>query len=500
MIPMILIGNATFHRNQNSMISHTFSISGSFHSFEVRDARVLIEVIPTLARGQLELEILGDPSISGSISTDIDWVPDDLILSFAEDAIFEAIEDAVDEEVPRMVSDLVDAASYAGQVGDIAFEVEVSEIDSSHTALAFGMDVDAEWLGDACEVPDNAGDPQGRSPTVSLSEGDKADIAVGITEYQINRLFHGAWSDGLLCFEAGPLAEIVEGLDASVAGPIDNPEAELSFSSAPVFSIDEGGITLQIKGLHYALRGQVDGQELTILNLDADLTLGVEVQVQHSVSSFVLSLTDSDLELSNFQADTIVKDDEEAISAVAALLEGWVMDTLPERLNNVPLYGNLFYAAGIYLRVSVLDTQAGALLIKGDLFDEDDPEVDIEEPDTEAKVSVLGPAEMLVEVGATDNSQGPFAYSLRIDKGDWTDWTDQTLVTLPTPEPGRHTLAVRARDAWLNVDSTPAEIVFRVDADTPPDNGCDCAVSGRPGAGLWAGLVVVVMGLLRRRE
>ena len=57
-----------------------------FHSFELTEARVLVELVPTLNADGFEMNII-EPTINGNISTDIDWVPDGLILSFVEDAL-----------------------------------------------------------------------------------------------------------------------------------------------------------------------------------------------------------------------------------------------------------------------------------------------------------------------------------------------------------------------------------------------------------------------------
>ena len=234
----------TIFGNDSDTFDACVSFENDFHSFEVRDARLLIEVVPDLVDGQFDLRIIGNPSVNGSISTDIDWIPDALILSVAEDAIFDAIESAAGERLPAIVTDLVDTVAFAGELGDLGFGVEITDMATSNFGLALGMDVDAEWRGDGCETPEDLGIVTGREPNIDFNDGISADFGVAITEYQINHLFHSAWADGLLCFDSGPLAQVGDALEWSLDGPVENPVSELTIQEAPVFSLKEDGISL----------------------------------------------------------------------------------------------------------------------------------------------------------------------------------------------------------------------------------------------------------------
>ncbi len=477
------------------------SFENDFHSLEVRDARLLLEVVPDLVDGRLDLRILGNPSVNGTIQTDIDWIPDDLILSVAEDAIFGAIESAIDERLPAMVTDLVDTVAFAGALGDMAFGVEISDIESSNIGLSLGMDVDAEWRGDGCEPPEDVGIVTGREPNIDLNEGVSADFAVAITEYQINQLFHGAWADGLLCFDAGPLAEIGDELEWSLDGPVENPVSELKIQEAPVFSFKEDGISLRVGGLEYSARGEVDGEPVSLIDVDADLIIRAELELDHSISSFIFSLDDIQIDFSTFEVGVALSEQQEAKDSLEALLRVWAMDALAARIQDVPLYSNLFKTAGVFLRVSMVETAYGAVVIKGDLYNDDDPEVDTEAPHTRAEIRGKNDEGILFAVEASDNSRGPFAFSTRLDSGEWSDWTSDELLTIPIPSLGGHSLDVRARDAWLNVDPSPVTVMFTVEAEPEEEGkGCACASGGRSPMSWWAALVVVMMGLSRRRE
>ena len=472
----------------------------AFHSFEMTEGRVLVELVPSLTDDGFEMEIIGEPTIDGVISTDIDWVPDSLILSFAEDAIFDAISEAFVERVPALASTIVTTSLFAAQIGDVALDVTLEDLDTDRQALAVGMDVDAEWRGDSCILSGVISEPSGRTPLVDFGDSSDADVAVGITEYQLNRLFHGVWADGLLCFDAGPLSAVAPTIEDFVSGTVDDPQLDLALVEAPQFTVDADGLHLGIEDLHVSLVGEVDGQEIVLLSLDASLNLGVDLRIDHEISSFSLSLSEAELEILELKADPLFENGSNAQARITQFIEGWAMDTLSERMSQVPIYGNLFYAAGVYLRVSAVETQTGAVLIKGELFNEDDEDVDTEAPETQARISGQTESGIQVQVEAEDNSNGPFAFSARLNSGDWSAWSADEEFTVPMPEPGEHILEVRARDAWLNVDPSPDLLFFEARAGDGADGkGCQCATSASPARGLWALLPVMLMGLLRRR-
>ena len=461
---------------------------------------MLVELVPTFTADGFEMEIIGEPTVTGNITTDIDWVPDGLILSFAEDAIFDAITEVFLDRVPAMASSLVTASIFAAEVGDIALDVTLTDLDHDRRALAIGMDVDAEWRGEACIISGVASEPAGRTPQVDFTTLDGVDVAVGITEYQLNRLFHGAWADGLFCFDAGPLSSVAPSIESLVSGMVANPEVDMALIEAPRFTISDDGIELTLEDLHLSIVGEVDGQEIVLLGLDADLELAVGVSVDHSVSSFALDLTQATLEITALTADPLFQSGSVAQAQIQSFVEGWAMDALSTQLSEVPIYGNLFHASGVYLRVSNVSTEEGAVVISGDLYDEGDEEVDTEAPDTMAQISGRTRDEILIRAEAKDNTSGPFAFSTRLDSGAWSAWSGESSFTIPMPKPGEHVIEVRARDAWLNVDPTPEVLFFEaVKEDGEDQKGCQCASSEASSRAVWAVLPVMLMGLLRRR-
>jgi hypothetical protein len=395
---------------------------------------------------------------------------------------------------------MVNTSLFSGEVGDMQLDVDLTDLDTSASALAIAMDVDARWLGDGCTISGIATEPEGRNPRVNFAGSDGNDLAVGITEYQFNRLFHGAWADGLLCFEDGPLAELAEEIETLIGTQIERTDVALSFSQAPAISIHPDGIDLDLSGMHFSVSGMVDDSETLLIGMQADLNLGAELRIDHGLSAFTLSLITAELSINTFEAEALVDDTPEAKERLTALLEGWAMDTLATRLANVPLYGNLFHLAGIYLRVNSIKHEGGAVVIKVKLYDENDPEVDATPPETLARILGSDDDTLSFEMSAEDDNNGPFVYSYRLGTENWSTWSTENVATIPLPPPGEHNLAVQARDGWLNIDPSPAMLYFEVPAPTEDFGGCQCASSSNIKAAFGSGLVVLLMGLARRRE
>ena len=474
------------------------SFDTAINSVSLERGRLLVEFAAGMSDGEFILEIVETPTFTGDLETDIDWVPDALVLAFVEDTIFDTVEDLIVERVPEIAMGLLGNSLYAGQIGDIELDVQLSDVQMQN-ALMIGMDVDAAWLGEGCPVSGVLEEPGGLSPRVDFGTNVESDIAVAITEHQINRLFFGAWEDGLLCFEAGPLYAAVETIEDLLGETIPNSDVELSFNRAPQFQIDEGRMTMVIDGLHLGVFGDVNGEQQSIVGLDASLRLAMEIRVDRTLSSFVFDLTSVDLDLETLVADPLISDRDAVSERLIAFLEGWAMATLADRIADVPIYGNLFEMAGIFLRVDQTRATQGAVQVFGTLYESDDPEVDTEPPDTQARISKANASKVHLAWNAVDNRDGPFAYSWRIDSGSWSYWSSEDGDSFATPDPGEHIIEVRARDAWLNVDLTPSVILFEV--DTPADkNGCGCA-SARSGFGaLPAFLCALFLGVGRRRE
>ena len=87
-----------------------------------------------------------------------------------------------------------------------------------------------------------------------------------------------------------------------------------------------------------------------------------------------------------------------------------------------------------------------------------------------------------------------------MDDAGWSSWTADAEVTLDNLWEGEHTVQVKARDAWLNEDPSPAVVSFTVTAEDlgPGGLGCGCGGGGAAGA-LTAALGALPVGARRRR-
>ncbi len=57
---------------------------------------------------------------------------------------------------------------------------------------------------------------------------------------------------------------------------------------------------------------------------------------------------------------------------------------------------------------------------------------------------------------------GELQYSYKLDDNDWSDFSSETNLSFLRLKSGKHKLMVRSRDNFLNIDTTPAAIVFKV--------------------------------------
>jgi len=475
------------------------SFETDFYSFSLERGRLMVELAPSTVEGQLELEVRGEPTFTGDISTDIENVPDTLILAFIEDHIFEAVEDLILERVPALTTALVGSSLYVNEIGNLGLEVQLTDLVVDNTLLA-GMDVEASWLGDGCPVSGVAEGPTGLQPSVDFEGGNDSDIGIAVTEYQINRLFHGAWEDGLFCFEAGPLYEVIQVVEDALSETTENSSVEMDFNHAPRFEIQEDRTTLTIEGLHLAVYGEVDGESRALIGLDASIMLETEIRIDPEISSFVFSLVSADLKVDTLVADPLLQDRDGLSERLTIFLEGWAMDALAARIDDVPLYGNMFHVSDIFLRIDEVRAQTGALRVLGSLYNADDPEVDTEAPNTAARIARATTTLLYLQWTAEDNMDGPIAYSWRMDSGSWSTWTSESGESMATPSEGNHIIEVRSRDAWLNVDPSPSVILFRVDPPFGKEGGCGCASTPTPSKTIPWVFLCMMLGVWRRRD
>jgi len=469
----------------------------NFNSFQITNGHIRLTLEPQIEEGTVQMDVIGTPIISGNITTDIDWIPEELILTFVEDAIWSTLSDTLSEQIPELVTEYLNTTRYAGQFGNLDMSVEVVEVRVQEEYFAMGMDLNVEWNGESCLVMNAPEEPEGRTPLIDFGDGDGSDLGIAITERQLNALLLGAYADGLLCFEFGPLAGTLDAVDDSISDPVEDAELDIRFDAPPIMRMDEDRLRMDLDDFHLSLSGKVEGEDIQFFSLDADIEAAVELRVDSDISAVVLDLVYLEVDISDFQADPLLSDKDGAKERLLGFLDDWILETVAGQLQQVPLYGSLLHAADIFIRLDETGAIDGGLLIQASLFSSDDPEVDTEAPDTQARVSETSLTTVTIEWEGEDDKADALTFSWRINEGEWSDWLGGEETSVPAPPPGTHILEVRARDDWNNIDPSPALIAFEI-VEEEEEKGCRCSTAAPP-SGALAWLMLPLLWVRRRR-
>ena len=66
-----------------------------------------------------------------------------------------------------------------------------------------------------------------------------------------------ATTDGLLCFEFGPLAGTLDAVDDSISDPVEDAELDIRFDAPPIMRMDEDRLRMDLDDFHLSLSGKV---------------------------------------------------------------------------------------------------------------------------------------------------------------------------------------------------------------------------------------------------
>jgi MYXO-CTERM domain-containing protein len=483
------------------------SFSTDFYYLQITDLVFEVGLSPSVQDGNLVMEVVGNPLVSGNLDTDINNVPDSLILAAIEGLIWDTIADKAAELIPSLVASYWDKDMLSGNVFDFDLAAILDDAQVTGQSLQLGATLHASWTGDSGCSPAGAASGHGRRPDLTFGDGNGADLGIGITESQLNRLFRDAWADGFLCFPQDRMDLVYDAISGLIDPDIGGLALSAVFRSAPVITIEDGRATASFPNLELEIRGEVDGSEIEILGLVADLHANLELGLEPALTALTLTLHDLDLDFDEFRAEHLLSDNEEAVDHFKSFLRGWVADWVAEQIQGMALFATQFHFMGTYIRVDDIAYETGGMKILIKLYDENDPEVDKIAPDTEVTLVYTDPATETasLELSGTDDRTAPLAWTIQVDGEGWSSWQLEDTALIEGLSMGSHTIEVMARDNWLNVDATPASIViemgdpFGAVEDEGDAKGCGC--SSRPGsAGGLAGLLLVGLGLVRRRR
>jgi MYXO-CTERM domain-containing protein len=478
-----------------------FGFETAVYYVSIAQAEVRAVIAPVVTGDALTFAVVGEPEVVGDIDSDIATFPDDLALMFFEETLLAKVGEAMGERLPALLNDYVASPLLDGEFSGFDYEVRVVDASTSSEGIGVGASASVGWTGES-SCGHGSASAQGRSPAIDFGDGDGASLAVGVTEQQLAKVFTDLWRDGYFCFSE----QTVEELLAKVA-PVFDPEigglgASVSLDGVPRITIDAEAMHVSLEGLVVRVTGELHGERVTILDLEADIEAQAEVTLNQDLAAFALSLADLELAFEHFEVRHLLSDSPNAEQHLRDFLQGWVADWIEREVSGIPLYASLFSFADWYLKVDRLRLEPGALALFIDLYAPGDPEIDLEAPETSVEVEVLGHDAVRLDFAADDSQDGPVAFAYAIDGGGWSSWATQRSIDETGLTPGDHTVAVKARDSWWNEDASPAMVSFRLvepaTLSEPEKKGCGCSASGSTGSAAW--LAVVALAARRRRQ
>jgi len=462
-----------------------------------------ISLLPKIVNGDLELEVIGEPSYTGDIDMDIDWVPDDLVLFFMEEKIFETIGEVSKTMTSDLLAQYWSASLLSGQVYDFDVSLGLTDSHTSSNAISMGGDMDVQWVGEPTCSSETYNGAAGREPEISFGTGDGASLGIGATEAQVNRVFVGVWEDGYLCFTEDRMELLwgaVEGLfDPDVAGVT----ASAVFRSPPIVTMNPGSSTVSLSGLEVQISGVVDGEDVELAFADLSATADMSLALDSSITSLTMTIHELSLDVEELRADHLLSSEEGATRDLVGFLEGWLSVWVASELDNVVLFTTQFHAYNTYIRVQEVEWNNGEVKALIKLYDENDPEVDKVPPETNVSlVSITAvPNVATFDVAVTDDRNDPIAISWSLDEMTWSTWEVVDTIEIEGASVGHHSILVKSRDSWLNEDPSPASISFEIApvvADETKGCGCTTVPSNGSSGLIWGGILALVS--LRRRQ
>ncbi|MCB9777196.1 MAG: hypothetical protein H6742_01365 [Alphaproteobacteria bacterium] len=407
------------------------------------------------ADGALELSWAAAPVVTGDLDTDISWFPDDLVLYFVEDAIFEQIGLTVAEELPPVVEELLGEAAIDGGYGDFEGGLALAEVELTPDGLWLSAEAAVSFTGEpACDIPSNPILTLDRTELALADEGDD-HVGVGLTERFVGELLGVAWQAGWFCIESDAVADVVEDLASLVDPDVVTGRGYGSLDAAPVLRMTADGMLLDLSGLRVTVEGQVDGEPRDLIDMTLDMTAQAGLTLDPGTGSVVLELIDpkidiTDMDLVGFQAGSE--------GLVTRHVEKMVTRSVAEELSRIALFDGLYRGFGLVVRMDRFTPEQDGLAVWLRLYDEADPAVDDSAPDCTVDIVEVGADSIEVAWQGTDDRADALAFAWQVDGTGWSDWTNDGGAVIEDLDPGEHIVEVKVRDAWLNEDATPATV------------------------------------------
>jgi hypothetical protein len=247
---------------------------------------------------------VGTPTLEGEIDTDISWVPDDLILFFVEELVFDQAAAAVEQALPPVLEDALAQPLLDGEYAGYDVTMSLEDAEVMGTGLAFGATTDVAFTGTpACDVPAGGTAPGGRSPELDLDQVGDSHLTVGLTEAFTNQLFFAAWESGAFCYEPETFQELADKLDPIVDSDVTGLTGLASLDTPAALRFDGGGARLALTGQRLQIEGYRNGNAVTVVDAVLDLDARVRFGFAPSLTALTISLHDLDITFQQVRLD-----------------------------------------------------------------------------------------------------------------------------------------------------------------------------------------------------
>ena len=392
--------------------------------------------------------------------------------------------------------------AYSGAIDFISFDVRLIDAEVTEDYLMMGSIFDIHYIGESeCQFP--LPETSGRSPQLMFADFDDAAAGIGVTEKSLNENIANLWSEGFFCFTEEDFAPLFDDLSSILGISASNLSASASISSPPKVVIENGSVFITGEGATLTVRKTDDN--VIMLDATVDVQSYLELSVESAISTFGISVHDIEVEFHNLDVAGLMSDQPNAEVQLKRFIEGWVVDELEDRAQNITFFQSMFNALGIYVFVEQLNYSTGGLEAYLNFYKEGDPEVDLSAPDTSISVESITGSNALIKWTGLDDRDGELAFSYRIDEGSWSSWTTDTTYEFTNLIEGEHVVEVKARDRWWNVDPLPAAVSFEIkivsavdEQEVESSGGCGCTTVNPKSAMALFGLLGVLVLVNRK--
>jgi hypothetical protein len=484
------------------------SYSSTLNYLTIENMYVEMALYPYInEEGTLSLEVLEKPLVEGDLDMDVSWFPDNIVLYFFEDQIFDTISVQMEEKLPLIVAEYSDLLSYQIPLDPINIDIALSDTKVLPSGLQMAATTEVHFTEDAyCTNPVYSA--SGRSPELEFSFINDAAIGFGLTEKALNQGASTLWSEGYFCFSPDDfdflLEEFSDFFDASQA----DLKGTATLDVPPEIRIGQDGLFINVYGGKINIKAL--STETNFVDLELNLNAKIDFLLDRDSASFGLTLHDLELDFITLDIEGLISEDPYAEQNIRRFIEVWLVSEVEERIQNIPLFASLFQVFDLYLFVDKLHYVEGGFEVYVNLFQEGDPEIDDIAPDTSISVQNITETDVEIAWEATDDREGVLLYSFRFDDESWSSWSEEKSVLRSDLIPGNHIIHVKSRDQWWNEDQTPALESFFLSVPEPEEDtkepatscgGCASVSGQRPSRFmLLLGMMLMGWGYTRRVE